>query len=326
MITRTTKVRLVAVVAFVESIAAGARHVSEQAFTFMPVGSIAGPADMVRVQGTLAFIAAGKTLRVVDISNPSVPQPAGSYEFPFRIWGFRVSGTHVYVAADVFGLGILDVSDPAKPTLRGSLKTRGQAKNVSVLETTAFVADHVSGVDIVDVSNPSKPISVGSFFLEGFARDVVASGSLAFAVDVPSGFYVLDARQKGTPEPLSALQSMTGAASVEILEEQPSRGPSTAVAVGGGALQLFDVSNPAAPVRGVTFPTPGGARRVSIKDRMAYVAAGIEGLQVVDLSAPAKPTIVGAYKATGPARDVAVASSVVLLVVGRDVLVLQRAP
>jgi hypothetical protein len=148
--------------------------VSAQTVTFAPVGSIAGPADLVRVQGRYAYIAAGKTLTVVDVSNPAAPRQTGAYTFPEKIWGFRVVGSSVYVAADFFGLGILDVSDAGAPTLRGSMKTPGQAKNVAVFGTRAVVADHMSGVDYIDVSNPAKPVSLGSFFLDGYARDVVA--------------------------------------------------------------------------------------------------------------------------------------------------------
>src|SRR5258708_6920871 len=79
--------------------------------------------------------------------------------------GFPPIRQLIFVAADVFGLGILDVSNAAAPVLRGSSKTPGQAKNVSVSGTTAFVADHLSGMDIVDVSNPAKPVLLRSVFL-----------------------------------------------------------------------------------------------------------------------------------------------------------------
>jgi hypothetical protein len=300
--------------------------VDAQTLNFALVGSIAGPADMVKVQGAYAYVAADKTFTIVDISNPAEPKRSGAYTFPELIWGFRVAGSSVYVAADLFGFGILDVSNAAAPTLRGSFKTPGQAKNVAVSGTTALVADHVTGLDIVDVSNPAKPIQAGSVFLEGFATDVVTSGSLAYAADRPTGFYILDLSKPTPLEPTSMQSAISpGQGQLEVLQAS-AQGPTLAVLVANGSLQMYDVSNPAAPIKIPTYRTPGGARRVSLKGSLAYVADGREGLQVVDLSTPSKPSIVGAYKTASPARDVAVADSLILVVVGSEVLILRQTP
>jgi hypothetical protein len=301
-------------------------RVDAQTLNFTLLGSIAGPADMVKVQGGYAYVAAGKTLTVVDISNPAEPKRGGAYTFPELILGFRVAGSSVYVAADLFGFGILDVSNAAAPTLRGSLKTPGQAENVAVSGTTALVADHVSGLDILDVSNPAKPVQAGSVFLEGLATDVVTSGSLAYAADRPTGFYILDLSKPRPLEPTSLQSAISPfSAQLEVLQAS-AQGPTLAVLVANGSLQMYDVSNPAAPIKIPAYRTPGGARRVSLQGRLAYVADGREGLQVVDLSTPSKPRIVGAYKTASPARDVAVADSLILVVAGSEVLILRQAP
>ena len=169
-----------------------------QALSFEPVGTIPGPADLVKSDGKYAYITANKTLTVFDVSNPAAPKRVGDYSFPDRILGFRLAGSLVYVAADLYGLGILDVSGGGIPKLRGSLKTPGSAKNVTVAGRTVVVADQVSGLDIVDVSDPAKPVQVDSVFLEGYATDVVTSGSLAYAADMPTGFSVLDLSKPGS--------------------------------------------------------------------------------------------------------------------------------
>jgi len=275
--------------------------------------------DLIRVQGTYAYVAAARTLTIFDISNPAAPRREGAYTFPEKIWGFRVVGSAVYVAADFFGLGILDVSDASAPTLRGSMKTPGQAKNVAVFGTKAVVADHMSGVDFIDVSNPAKPVSLGSFFLDGYARDVVAAGSLAYAVDAPAGLYVFDLSKPGPLDAVSTQQSAAAPGSIVVSDVvSASPGTKVAVLVGAGSLQVYDVSNPAAPpVKAATYRTPGGRPlRVALKGTQAYVADGLEGLQVVELSTPSMPRLVGTYKTPNPARDVAVADSLVFVVAG----------
>jgi hypothetical protein len=307
--------------------------VSAQTLKFVPLGSIPGPVDLIRVQGTYAYVAAARTLTIFDISNPAAPRREGAYTFPEKIWGFRVAGSLAYVAADFFGLGILDISNAAAPVLRGSIKTPGQAKNVDVFAGKAVVSDHMSGVDYVDVSNSAKPASLGSYFLDGCAKDVAVSGSLAYAVDAPTGLYVFDLSKPGPLAAVSEQQSASDSRGRGVAVSDPAaEGPNLAVLIGGGLLQVYDVSSPASPVKVATFRLPGeGAQRGSFKGKLAYMANGREGLQVVDLSTPDMPKIVGAYQTAGLARDVAVKDFLVFVVVGAgggkgEVLILRQTP
>jgi hypothetical protein len=305
---------------------------------FTLVGSIPGPADLIEIHGTRAYVTGGKTLTLVDISNPQTPKPTGSYTFPEKIWGIQVVGPLVYVAADFFGFGILDVSNPAAPRLRGSLKTPGQAKNVAVFGAKAAVADHMSGVDFIDTSNADKPVLLESFYVEGYARDVAAAGSIAYAVDAPTGLYVFDMAKPGPHEPVSSQQTATAPGSLVVTQDAGAQSAKLAVLVGGGALQLYDLSKPTAPARIATYKTPSGRPlRAALNGSRVYVADGRDGLQVVDLSTPKSPRLVGSYKTSTPARDVAVTDSLVFVVVGaaaetprefkdQEVLILRQAP
>ena len=303
---------------------------SAQTLKFARIGSIAGPADLVDVRDGYAYLVSGHTLTLVDVSNPAAPKRTGAYTFPQKIWGFKVIGSLVYVAADFFGLGILDISNTSAPTLRGSFTTPGQAKNVAVFGTKALVADHMSGVDLLDLSNLAKPVSVGSFFMEGYAKDVVSSGLLVYAVDAPAGLYVFDLAKPNPLEPVNSQQSTTAPASIEFPDDPSAPGPKIACLVGGGSLQVYDVTNPVAPIRVATFRTPSGRPlRASMRGGLAYVADGPEGLVVVDLSTPTNPGIAGTFKTASPARDVAVAGSLVFVAVGNaegsgEVLILRQ--
>lgn len=302
--------------------------------TFTQVATIHAPAHLVEIDGRHAYVVNEKTLTLYDISNPEAPLKLGSQELPEKIWGIRIVGPLVYAAADFFGLAIIDTSDPKAPVLRGRIKTPGQAKNVAVIDTasgkTALVADHMSGVDIVDVSDATKPAVRDSFFLEGYARDVNNVGSLAFAIDSPAGIYTFDLAKSGPVEPIGSQQSARAPASIE-LSKGPNGQPDLAVLVGGGSLQVYELSKPAAPTKAAVFPTPGGRPvRATLTGRRAFVADGREGLQVVDLATPSKPSIVGSFKTSAPARDVAVTDSHVFVATGNDeegeIVVLARRP
>jgi len=302
---------------------------------FSLVSTIRARADLVELHEGRVYVVDGKTLTIFDLSNAAAPVRQGAYTFPEKIWGIRVVGGRVFVAADFFGLGILDVSRPDALSLIGSLKTPGQAKNVAVVGSTALVADHMTGVDIIDVSIVSAPAKRGSFFLEGYARDVMAAGSFAYAIDAPAGLYVFDLSSTDkldSLEPVGSDQSATAPGSIELVTKPTDGAASTAVLVGGGALQVYDVSNPKSPRKVTAFRTPSGRpTRAALKASTAYVADGREGLQVVDLSTPAAPRLIGSYPTAQPARDVAVAGPLIALSVGPpeaggEVLILHEGP
>ena len=300
-----------------------------QAPTFTQVATIAGPVNLIEVDGNRAFLAGGKTLTVVDVSKPESPVRLGSYSFPDKIWGIRVAGSKVYVAADLYGLGIIDVSNPRSPVLRGSVKLPGQTKNVALVGNTALVADHMSGIDIVDVTDAAKPVKKDSYFLDGYARDVASAGSMAYAIDAPAGLYAFDLSKSGPVEAIASDQSARAPGSIELGTNAAGQ-PTLAVLIGSGLLQIYDLRDPAKPAAAGTFRVPSGRPvRVSLGGSHAYVADARDGLQVVDLSAPSTPVLIGGFKSTQPARDVAVAGSFVYLAVGAgaeggEVVVLKR--
>jgi hypothetical protein len=313
-------IALCAALIITASLVAGAQNA-----TFVQAGSIAGPADMVNVQGNYAYITAGKTLTIVDVRDPAAPKRLGSYTFPELIWGVTLAGDTAYVAADTAGLAILDISTPSAPKLRASVKTPGQAKGVAVTSKTAYVADHVRGIDVVKLDGAGPATIVGDHFVDGFAKDVVIRGNVLYAIDQPNGFTLFDVSTSsgmqlgsltlGTPIPLRAQLSVSDVAA----------GPRLAVVVGSEPLQIYDVTDPRAPKAVTSYRTPGYAQRVQLQGNDLYVADGPAGLQVVSLAAPSTPAIAGSFKTPMPARDVAVSGSLVFVVSGPDtVLILRR--
>jgi hypothetical protein len=303
---------------------------SAQRPTFAPAAFIPGPVDLLRAQGRFLYAVASKELTIFDVSNPSAPKRVGGYALPQQVWGFRIVGDRAYVADGHAGIAILDLSAPAAPRLISLFKTPGQAKNVSVLGNRAFVANHNSGLDVIDISDPAKPKLLGSTDLDGYARDVATFASFAVAVDNPSGVYVFDARGEAPFDPVATLQSATAPQQVEATEiagariavlagsapYDPLRTETGKPRVRGGAVQLVDVSNPAAPVLTATHATAATGRRLAVNGSRVYVADGEVGLRVLDITAPSNPVVVASYKTAKPARDVAVAGSLVFVALG----------
>ena len=320
------------------TIAATPGLAAAQNLEFEPVGTIPGPAQLIAAHDGRAYVSARNTLNIFDVSDPASPLRLGTYEFPNRIFGFRVIDSLVYVAAGVFGLGVLDVSDAGAVRLLGSFKTPGQAKSVAVSSTTALVVDHLEGIVVVDISNPARPAEVGSVFLEGFATDVLISGSLAYAMDRPTGLYVLDLSNPNAVELVTSSQSTNALFpfQAQLALARPEDGPPLLVVLalrsgptrswvdtrhGHLTLQLYDISEPTEPVKLPPYAPPGGVLRASFRGSLAYVT-GPGGLFVVDLSTPASPRIVGRHQTRS--FDVAVDGSLVFLTAPREGVVILR--
>ena len=109
-----------------------------------------------------------------------------------------------------------------------------------------------------------------------------------------------------------------GGGSVDGVLVQASRvtvlGNRAAVATGANGLQLFDVSNPARPVKlGASSAT---AWDVRLTNNLACVASGYDGLTVFDLSNPSLPVRLGGYRPSGDGRSLVLSGPDVYLADG----------
>ncbi len=285
--------------------------------TLTRLGVIAGQADLVALGGSHAYIAAGRTLSIVNITDPSRPAARGRLDLPDRIWAMRVAPPLAFLALDLAGLAIVDVASPGAPVLRSVVKLPGQTVGVSSAGTRVLAANLMSGVEFIDASTPDEPKPLGAFFTDGYARDVAVAGSLAFVVDQPTGFSVLDVSIDGTPDTAVGVDQSAEAPLVVAGSDEPIAGRRVAVVANGrGTLLVYDVTDPAAPRKAATFKTPGRAIRVAVRGSALYVADGPAGLQVVSLADPDSPAITTTWPTEGPARDVAASEGLVIVVSG----------
>jgi hypothetical protein len=113
------------------------------------------------VAGKHVYVSVGDSLRVLDVSNPKLPQEVGvcgGLELAGRV---TVAGPYAYVAADFNGMRIIDVSHPAKPKEIGSFEGPGNVTAIAIVDKYAYLADYSGGLHIVDTSNPKKPRQIG---------------------------------------------------------------------------------------------------------------------------------------------------------------------
>jgi hypothetical protein len=284
-----------------------------QAPGFDVVGVIAGPADLIRVSGTIAYVAAGSTLSVVDVGDPSVPKPRGTLKLPAAATAMAVSGSTVYLALGLDGVVVVDAGSPEKPVLVGSHKTRGETLRIAASGSRLVVSDRMAGAVILDVSDRTKPVSRGSYYTDGYTRDVALADSTAYIVDSSNDFLVVDIARSNGPEATATAQSSLTSSIVAV--SSGTSGARTAYVVGAGSLRAYDVSSPTAARSLGVAKVSGRASAIALDGPTGYLAAGADGLQMIDLSDPAKPNVSAVFKTSGAARDVAVTGGLVFVAV-----------
>ena len=134
-------------------------HISNPASPVRRDVQDAGPdwATCVKIAGIRAYVGAGKSLRVYDLSNPVALKKLGQASTGDWVLGLDVSGNTCVVATDGSGLGIFDVAGLA-PQPQGNLKDALHVFNVRISGTVSMplAVLTASVVDISDVIDPKK--------------------------------------------------------------------------------------------------------------------------------------------------------------------------
>jgi hypothetical protein len=109
-----------------------------------------GAAQDVTVAGNYAYVAGlSNGMKVVDISNPTDPIVAGTYDIETHMpYAIEVIGRYVYLADYSAGLHIVDISDPTDPVGAGYYDTLGPY-DLDVVEDRIYLADNHGGVAIL---------------------------------------------------------------------------------------------------------------------------------------------------------------------------------
>ncbi len=251
-------------------------------------------------------------LLVFDVSNPnsaSFPYAGGSGSLAFGtgLQAVYVQGKYAYV---VDGTGsklyVVDVSNPASMTVvngTGTATATGP-NSIYVQGRYAYITNSSGAIQSFDISNPASPSSPG-FVYTGGGSDVVSSiyvqGRYAYVTDQTAAkLYVVDVSNPASMAVVNGTGTATGTGPNSVYVQ----GKYAYVSNSSGAIQSFDISNPASPSLSGFVYTGGGSDVVSsinVQGRYAYVTDQTAAkLYVVDVSNPASMTVVnGTGTATG---------------------------
>jgi hypothetical protein len=265
------------------------------AMAFIPWDSYSSYYDLIadgdRVYVTNQHEAYWCMVDLYDVSQPNLPAHVGSCRLPDSAnpqMALTLAGGHVFVVGAKFWVIDVDPAQRSAPPI-GFVDTPGNALHVAVSGSHAFVADETS-LQIVDLAVPSAPRIIGSLPLA--AKLVSAEGNLLLVGGAARTLVDIS-----NPSQPSILGNLPGASATDV-ELVGNR----AFVCNGGPFEIYDVTNPAAPVPAGAIGN--GVTRLEVEGNHAYLAEN-GTVTVVDVSGPL-PSIVATNGAVADASlDVA---------------------
>jgi hypothetical protein len=274
-------------------------------------------------------------LAMVDLSDPSNPRLAASWDGGLDAAEVRVSGSRGFLTDRDGGLYALDLSDPLAPAVLDYLRVplpAYYAIDFGLELDGGWVYLHhwdFYGIYTVDVSDPADMALTATVPFCHALNEVRARGNRLYAaVWDYLQLYALDVSDPVSPSVLSRTEALGFGWGLDLRGKYAyaAMGKKTAEGQTGG-IQIFNVSDPAAPVlAGYREPLPGENHDVAVdvedgeaSPLYAYVAVGEPilwtdiqeserpGLRILDVTDPdASPAMTGFFEIPSGAqgRDV----------------------
>jgi hypothetical protein len=263
-------------------------------------------------------------VQVLDISNPSSPALAGSYDTLGYTEDIYLKDNHAILADGPNGIQVLDISVPSSPQWVSEAYSLAYAYDIEMSGNTLYAAGGGSGLLVVDLSNVAQLQEKGVVSMDGFLYALAISGKSLYSANAWGGVGMADISDPLVPKVLDALTTNGWAMDVDI------ENTSLLVMDGTDGVRLYDISN-SSPQLSILYEDTGftyqgilqgshafvtdkeqglltldfsnkndprlvhnylpilDARRVTMSGNAAYVAAGLSGMRAIDLSSPAKP-------------------------------------
>lgn len=242
---------------------------------------MAAGAQDVTVATSLAYVIdrSQHGLHILDLANPATPVELSYFELPSSILYLQVVDSWVFLV-DVHKLHVLDVSIPQQPVELASVATSSSNREMDIAGGYAYIAT-INGISIVDIKNPKLPVLAASYPLMGGADGMLVADGYAFVRSI-SGVHILDLANPIAPHELGVVEAniphLAVAGSHLYLD-------------GYDRLDMFDISDPSAPVYVSSYQPANLRVRDLVLARNQIFLAATSGLFIADLNALIAPPV-----------------------------------
>jgi hypothetical protein len=254
----------------------------------------------IHVSGEHAYIMRNGSLRVIDISDLTLPRQIASVWVGVRDPNFFIGGRYLYVTGSEGGLVVVDIANPYSPSIHGKMQILGT--DIHIVGSYAYVL--ARNVSIIDISNPvdlPKIRQISPSCNTGY-RGLHVENEYAYAgcvgtVDMINigdidnmvrehVFNKYSQQQNYDIIPSKILFGVDayGYKNAFIMENK-------AFIAAGSKFNIFDISDKSNPILVGELPT-SSSRAVFVKDDYAYVTDfGGGSLLIINISDPNFPVL-----------------------------------
>lgn len=262
--------------------------------------------DVVR-EGAYLYMLQARNVVILSLEDPARPAVVGRLEDVGNLRQIVVRGDVAYITAREDGLFVIDVSDRTAPKVLTRYDTIEFATGIALEDQYAFVAQRWFGVEIVNISNPAKPRHVSVVRVGEAQSCVVSDGYLYAGAWGECRVAICDVRNPAKPIQVATV-TLNGRGDGLCVDNgilyaayghhQPGAKHSLADPRygNGNGMDIFDVSNPAAPKRlsRVQFAWRfyygyPDTWRVKLSLPYAYLYHTYNGVFILDVSDPQQP-------------------------------------
>lgn len=200
-------------------------------------------------------------LVLYDVSEPDAVQTISHYapeDLGFARYYHLEAGTQslVYATHRDHGVEVLSIVDPLAPGSVLKLSLPG-AEGLDREGDTLFVATLEGEVVAYDLTNPAEPVELGRYRGSGRYWDVLVADGTLYVADGEGEVEILDRAS------LTLLGILDSSGTPARLAREDNR---LVVAAGGGGVEVWDITDTAAPTLALTLDGGGGAADVAISE------------------------------------------------------------
>lgn len=281
---------------------------SDAPISIQASGFWSGMTDVV-VRDTLAYCAMYGGLLILDVSDPSAPEPVSRQYLP-EGWAtdIRIVGDYAYISAWSEAFYIIDISDPLLPSIAGKYTLPAHSYGLAVQDTLAFVTyatgfDDNHGLLILDISDPSNIELIRDESFPGHHVGIVVKveidGDYAY---VAAGIYlwILDITDPSAPVTVSMFETGYWVFGLVVRDTLVYIADLDRISPAGrSAFTIVNVADRSDPKIVYQWEMLFTVYDVFVYGDIAYVTNDIFGVHIIDISDPTAPDSLGSYRTPG---------------------------
>lgn len=285
---------------------------------FKTIGTIKvdGTIRKITIGDSIAYIAVGSILQVINIKDPISPQIVSSCAVSDTIYDFTIDNNFIFLAVGSSGLIILDKASQ-------DLKEIGRWENVSdiayVIDVSgnyAFLAEHTGSLRILDFSDPANIQQIANIEVAQYIVDLKIENNLCYISGFDEGLFIYDISNVKEPKKLLSF---------------PTNGPLERFTISDNKIFLADyfeitvaeIHNSHEVKEVAYFMMQDMVRAPVISGNLLFVDNYRWGIRVLDISDLSYIREIGFYQTKAPLTALTVKGEVVYAGFGKKLVILK---